>query len=109
MALKKSVDSPFGVAFEYWKVMPDMGVDFAERSARARLLVWADATARGADKQPQHPNEVVASQALFRPVEEALILSGDDFTAALATGDLRAAIYDKIKVLDFFDGSEDLL
>lgn len=108
MALKKSVDSNMGVAFEYWRVMPDVSVDFAEGSARARILVWVDATARGAEKQPQHPNEVVDNRASFRPVEEALTLSGEDFTTAIATGDVRAAIYNKIKVLDFFDGSEDV-
>jgi len=108
MALKKSVASRFGVGFEYWRVMPQIGVDFAEGTAQATLRVWLDAAARHANKEPVNIHEFLTpeSEPLIR---EALSLSGADLTAALATGDLRAAFYAKLKALAFFVGAEDVL
>lgn len=105
MALSKSVENNQGVAFSYWRVMPYISVDFAEGTARAHLRVWANQTARQNGKQPLDVADFTDTQ----PLDPALNLSGEDFTAALATGDLRAAIYGQLKALDFFAGAEDIL
>jgi hypothetical protein len=108
MALKKSFENSHGITFEYWRVMPDIHVDFATKEAHASLLVWVTQAARIADKQPLHFHEVM-TQEQRGSVKTALILSGEDFTTALATGDLRTAIYTRIKALDVFAGAEDIL
>ena len=105
MALKKSIENNQGIPFEYWRVMPYVRVDFAEKFARASIRVWLNQAARQADKQPAVLHDFVDP----REFEDALSLSGDAFTAALATGDLRAAFYEQLKVLDFFTDAEDIL
>lgn len=108
MALKKAVENDSGISFEYWRVLPSIVVDFAEGRAQAHLQVWVTEAARRANKRPAHIHEAV-DPAVLQPVEEALVLSGDDFASALTTGDLRAAFYGKLKTLDFFEGAEDVL
>lgn len=106
MALKKSFENSHGNTFEYWRVMPHVQVDFAARTAQGQLLAYASTAARKADKRPISPNELFAPgdhRALF----EAVTLSGKEFEAALATGDLRAAIYGKIKLLEVFSDAKD--
>jgi hypothetical protein len=108
MALNKSVENNMGVSFEYWRVMPQIGVDFAEGTAHASLRVWATQAARSADKVPANIHEFLTPES--EPlIHEALSLSGEDFTTALATGDLRAAFYTRLKALDFFADAEDVL
>lgn len=108
MALKKAVENSMGVSFEYWRVMPQIGIDFAEGTAHASLRVWITHEARIANKQPGHVHDVMTPES-EPPVREALTLAGEDFTLALATGDLRAAFYTQLKALDFFAGAEDVL
>ena len=105
MALKKSIENNQGISFEYWRVMPHISVNFEEGTAHAHLRVWANQTARQNGKQPLDLADFTDTQ----PLDAALNLSDEDFTAALATGDLRAAIYGQLKELDFFDGAEDVL
>ena len=107
MALKKSVESSMGVSFEYWRVMPDIIVQFADGTARAHIMLWANQAARQADKMPGHTHDFM-DLATAAAVQEALVLSGQDFTAALETGDLRAAFYVRLKALSFFTGAEDV-
>ena len=107
MALKKIVENSMGVSFEYWRVMPAVDVDFAESTARAHIMLWLNQAARQADKLPGHAHDFM-DPAAAASVDAALTLSGEDFTAALATGDLRAAFYGRLKALDFFIGAEDV-
>lgn len=108
MALKKSIESRMGVGFEYWRVLPQIGVDFAEGTAHATLRVWVNQAARQANKEQGHLHDFLTPESESL-IQGALSLSGEDFTTALATGDLRAAFYTRLKALDFFAGAEDVL
>lgn len=109
MALKKAVESNTGHTFEYWRIMPQVEVDFAEGIARGHLMVWANDKARKKALHPGHYHDLMTLEET-RVVEEALVLSGQELRTALVTGDgdVRAALYVKLKALKFFLGAQDI-
>ena len=101
MAIKLVKTTDEGFSIEYWRISPDVSIDMAARTASAAVLVYKDAAARAAGKRPVR---VDPSFEDIRRIE----LSGNDLTAAMATGDTRAAMYGILKALPFFAGSEDI-
>lgn len=106
MALRKKTENEFGSAFEYWRVTPQISVDFASRIAHAQVFAYVTADARKAEKRPIGLHEIAPRDAI-PAAEQALTLSGKELDAALATGDLRAAFYDSLKKTPFFADAED--
>lgn len=104
MALKLAKTTDEGFTVEYWRVNPFMSVDMVGRAAYATLMAFKDAASRQGGKRPVHVGPELAGFETVQSVE----LTGQDFETALATGDLRAAMYGKLKALAFFTGSEDV-
>jgi len=101
MALKKAITTREGFQVEYWRVNPQMSIDFENRHAVASILVYKDEAARRAGMSPVH------TMLLNHSFESNVSLSGAELDAALLTGDVRAAMYAQIKTQDFFLTSED--
>jgi len=104
MALWKIVENSMGVTGNYWRVMPQIIVDFEGGTAKGMLMVWANDKTRRNGKNPLHLHDFMTPQ-MARAVEDALQLSGEEFKEALVTGDLRAALYTKLRALPFFSGA----
>jgi len=102
MALQLDKTTPEGFTVSYWRVDPNISYDAVEQKLHARVLVYANATARQNDKRP-----VIFNDAEFRDIEIA-ILSGSDAVNAISTGEPRDAVYDYLKTLPFFDGYQDV-
>jgi hypothetical protein len=107
MALKKSVENDMGSTVEYWRVMPQITVDFSSGTAVAQLAVWVTEAARRADKRCGNLHECLQAGS-DDSVRAALTLSGQDFTSALMTGDLRAAFYAQLKALPLLSDAVDV-
>lgn len=103
MALKKAVATAEGFTVEYWRVNPTMSVDMVARTADAALLAYKDAAARAAGNRPLRSMMIDGMDDV-----RAIRLAGADFESAIATGDLRAAMYAQLKTKDFFTGAEDV-
>lgn len=104
MALKISKVTDEGFTVEYWRVSPVMTVDMVARTGVAQVLVYKDAAARQSGKRPVTIMQPMEGLDEVRHVQ----LDGSDFETAIVTGDLRAAMYGKLKAKDFFTGSEDV-
>lgn len=97
MALKKTIDSGYGVQVEYFRVLPLVSVDYSVPVVRAQVWAYASQTARQAGALP------FCGNGLSREVE----LTGSEATAAIAAGDMRQAIYAKLKADSYFEGAVD--
>lgn len=106
MAFEKSFEDAAGNTFSYWRVWPEVSIDFAARAARASLVVYVSGTTRAAEYRFNHFPDMVPRDDL-QSVQDALLLEGADFETALGTGDLRAAFYTRLKALTAFEGAED--
>ena len=104
MALAKSKELKNGFSVEYWRVSPTMVVDMVERTASSTLLAYKDKAARDAGKGTVDTHSIEGFSDVHR-VE----LSGKEFEDAIKTGEMRDAMYSKLKVNDFFSGSTDVL
>jgi hypothetical protein len=107
MALKKAFPDMYGNNFEYWKISPEIYIDFAKRMAMCQVMVFASEAARKDGKRYMMPMEVLPPPDAAK-VEDALRMSGKEFEDALATGDVRGAFYNRLKSLDLFSGAEDV-
>jgi hypothetical protein len=107
MALQKSFEDRNGNNYQYWRITPNISVDFAAKTARASLVGYVSAATRTAGKKAMPYQELLPRES-HQAAHNALTLSGADFTAALTTGDLRAALYTKLKALTVFDGAVDV-
>lgn len=97
MALNKVVESVYGVSVEYFRVVPVVSVDYSVPVVRAQVFAYASQAARVAGAQPFSGN------GLSRDVE----LTGAEAEAAIAAGDMRPAVYAKLKTDSFFEGAVD--
>lgn len=104
MAIKLSKTTEEGFTVEYWRVSPVITVDLEQRTARSRVVAYANAAARTGGKRPI-PLDAISDSRSVQQVE----ISGQEFEAALATGDFRDAMYAKLKATSFFVGAEDAL
>ena len=103
MGLQKSKELKSGFAATYWRVTPTVTVDLANHVAYGRLLAYKDKTARDAGKDPVELHDADLD------TQTHVTLDGADFEAAIVTGDLRAAMYTKVKTKDFFQDATDVL
>lgn len=105
MALKLAKTTVEGFSVEYWRIEPSILTRFAEtKTVSANVTVHMNAAARQAGKPPVRltPRSIEGSETAMR-----VVLEGSEATNALATGDPRAAMYAKLKALEFFAGATD--
>lgn len=101
MALKKSIITPAGFAAEYWRVDPNVTVNFAEGVAVGKVLLYVNAEARKDKTSVQLPPQYRGT------INASMTLTGADFEAAIATKDLRGALYAKLKKTALFSDATD--
>lgn len=101
MALQKSVTTEHGYTAEYWRVSPGCTVDFSERSAYAPVLLYVSQDARQEGKHRVDPPQEVPYEV------RQVSIAGTEFEDALATGDVRSALYAKLKTTAFFADAVD--
>lgn len=105
MALKLAKTTEEGFTIEYWRVNPNLTVDMVDQTATSTVLAYKDASARQAGKRPVHAHgHDIQGIDTIRVVK----IAGTDFTAAMASGDFRPAMYAALKAKDFFSGAEDV-
>jgi len=106
MALKLTKMTAEGFSVEYWRIEPTILSRFSgdTKTVSANVIVHVNAAARQADKPPVRltPRSVEGCETATR-----VVLEGSEATSALATGDPRAAMYAKLKALEFFSGAVD--
>jgi hypothetical protein len=106
MALRLAKTTAEGFSIEYWRIDPRMSVCFTTgaQSVQANVLAYVNATTRQAGKPAVRvsPRSIEGADAVGR-----VGLEGAEATAALVGGDPRAAMYAKLKALEFFAGSAD--
>lgn len=101
MALKKVITTPAGFTAEYWRVDPNVIVNFADGVAVGKVLLYVSADARK-DKTP------VPMPPQYRgAINASMTITGADFEAAIATKDLRGALYAKLKKTALFSDATD--
>lgn len=101
MALKKSITTPAGFTAEYWRIDPNISVNFATGTAVGKIMLYVNADARKDKTSVQPPVQYRGTLAA------GLVLTGADFTAALETKDVRAAMYAKLKLTALFSDATD--
>ena len=104
MALQIAKETPAGVSVAYWRVNPVMTVDMVNRKAYSSVMVYVSQAARTAGKKEVDAHEIDGFQDARQ-----IVLEGATFETAIATGELRDAMYTQLKTLDFFSGATDLL
>ena len=105
MALKLTKTTAEGFSIEYWRIDPRMSVDLTtgSKNVRATVQAFVSASTRQANKSPVRLSRDVDGVQVVTSVT----LNDAETTSALATGDPRAAMYAKLKALEFFAGATD--
>ena len=98
MALQKTVESVYGVSVEYFRVLPQVSIDYSSPAVRGQVWAYASQVARTAGSQ------AFCGNGLSRDIE----LAGEAAAAAIAAGDVRPALYSKLKEDSFFAGAVDV-
>lgn len=104
MALKLPKQTRDGATAEYWRLAPHAHFDILSKTLHCPMSLYISEETRRADKRPVSIPNVEGFDQI--PSTE---LSGDDAVAALASGDPRGAIYEKIKADPFFKDAVDVL
>ena len=94
MGLNKSIDTPYGVAAIYWRLV-HFAMDFNAQKATCVMIGYKDKAARDEGKTP----------LANRQVE----VSGVDFTGINENTSQRTQLYNLIKVLPEFEGATDAI
>ena len=108
MAVQLSKGLSSGGTAEYWRISPSMTVDVLTPSVAAAVEVYINSAARLALKRPVMHHDIDRTGS--SPDSEAphhISLTGADATAAIVSGDPRAALYTALKALPYFDGCTD--
>jgi len=102
MALQIDKTTDEGFTVSYWRVGPDLYYNVVDQQLQARILPYASATARQADK-----SAVNFTSQDFDSIRK-VVLTGADAINAIKSVDPRDAIYAKVKLEAFFSGAIDV-